>query len=176
MAYFFLILTHMDLIESIQNSSTSKICDFHSIRKDLLDWLEMGNVLVSFVSMTLTSIVTVGFIFKSRRRLKSLPKIQALKSQIRDVKFAVTSISLNVFFLLTNAPIPIYSLYDTYFELNERENGLKYFIETLVVFLWYFYYACNFYLQLIVNSLVRAEFFMLLSWKDTASQTSTTMR
>lgn len=112
-------IEHSTSNESLNNNATINVttitatsigCDYQNISRDLIDWLDTANDMASFVIMSLASIVMVVFIFRSRRRLKSLPNNKARKSQIRDVKFAVTSISLNLFFFLTNAPFSVYNL------------------------------------------------------------------
>jgi hypothetical protein len=182
MGYFFFILSDMDLmvdfsqINDTNNSSTSidaiYNCNFMaSSEVDLLYWLEMANVLVSFALMTITSVLTIVFLVRSRQRLlRSSSTIRARRSQIRDVKFAVTSITLNFFYLLTNAPIPFYQLVVINLVRN-IESDLDNFLRTLAIFLWYMYYVFNFYLQLMVNSLVRAEFFKLLVRPNSSSRT-----
>lgn len=153
----------MDVFLTGNGTNVTKVtCFFQTTSlSDVLYWLQIGNVVASFVVMTLASSITVVCIVKSRQRLKSLANVRVRKSQVRDVKFAITSISLNLFFLITNAPLPFYSLIDTNLITNINSD-LDYFLSNFVVFLWYLYYVFSFYVQLMANSLVRAEFFKML--------------
>jgi hypothetical protein len=162
--YFILNLTEMDLIYTTINGTnvTNVVCLFQTDSlTNLLYWLQLGNVFASFFFMTLASCITIVFIVKSRQRLKTLVNGKARKSQVRDIKFAITSISLNLFFLLTNAPVPLFSLLDNFIISPDIDPDLDLFLFNFSVFLFYAYFVFSFYVQLFVNSLVRSEFYKL---------------
>lgn len=166
LAFYSVFLVDMKLIgsQSVNNGTnlTTFSCKFESVSIDnLLYWLDIGNTVFSFVIMTIASIVTIVFIFNSRRQLKSLSNVQIRKSQIRDAKFAVTSISLNLFLLVTNLPLSTYKLMSTNLFPNINAE-LSTFLRMFFTFLWYLNPAVNVYIQIIVNSLVRAEFYRIL--------------
>lgn len=146
-------------LSAAENNATTIYCSLIHYN-DLLNWLDLGNVLVTFVAMSFASVVTIIFIFRSRSRLHLKSSSSRVK---RDLKFAITSILLNVFYLLTNAPYSLF--YSIFYRLlaNKDTNSTSWeFISLIASILWYFYYCFNFYLQLIVNSLVRSEFLKLL--------------
>lgn len=165
--YFFFLIIDYDLIitttiTTLNDSNTTitttkRKCILKTISYDLLYWLETANTFVPFAMMTLASVLMIVFIKKSRQRLSKRPR----KSQIRDLKFAITAISLNFFFLLTNMPNPLYSLATNQI-YTLIDPDLDNFFITLSVFVWYVFYVFNFYLQLVVNSLVRDEFFRII--------------
>jgi hypothetical protein len=68
----------------------------------------------------------------------------------------MTSISLNLFYILTNSPIQLYKVIN----IDDLDPNIAYFIGVFVVSCF-----CGIFIlrmQLIVNNLVRAEFFKIL--------------
>jgi hypothetical protein len=160
LAYFSIHLIEKDLVYTNVNGTniTKASCLFQTHSLDaMLSWLQIGNIVTSFIFMTLASCITIVFIVKSRQRLKTLANGKARKSQVRDIKFAITSISLNLFFLLTNAPNPFYNTIYSVYEFPIDQN-LEKFLAIVRSFLLFSYFVFSFYVQLFVNNLVRAEF------------------
>jgi hypothetical protein len=173
MAYYSYRLVDDELVVVVKNETTMTMsCELvRNVNGEF--WMEMGNVLAPFGAMSVSSAITIGFIARSRKRMQlnhhqssSMAKTSGQnnhreqKHHIRDVKFAVTSISLNLFFLLSNLPIPFYNLILK--NITFIDSDLNDFLDTVFTFLWYTYFMFSFYLQLAVNSLVRAEFFQML--------------
>lgn len=182
MFYFIFIIVDNDIFVSISNTSlinnlttnsTNSIvikrgCHLQTISFNALVWLEFAQSFIPFVFMISITISMVSFIFKSRQRFNNKSSTSTSssstarnKSQLRDLKFAITSISLNMLYVLMNLPLFLWN-----FIYPNWDADTLYFVNVFVVGLWYSYYAIGFYLQLIVNSLVRAEFFKILGRHD----------
>lgn len=175
-SYYIVFIFHSNLLitdnlvnllnnSDVNNETTLKSCSLVQSELDLLNWMDLGNILVAFVSMSFASIVTIVFIFRSRSRLHGRP---TSLHHNRDLRFAITTISLNLFFLSTNAPYSLY--YTIFYRLSFISNDKNYyylenkdFANLLTTLIWCFYYCFSFYLQLIVNTIVRGEFFKLLN-------------
>lgn len=171
-SFYLFTLFDTDLINNVILNNSSDMMNISTIQcslvhyNDLLNWMDLSNVFASFVAMSFASAVTIVFIFRSRSRLN----LNSSCRSKRDVKFAITSILLNLFYLLTNAPYSLY--YSIFYRLSASSSTSAYtninsgsgkFMNLITSLLWYFYYCFNFYLQLIVNSLVRREFLKMLA-------------
>lgn len=140
---------------------TTSYCDISNERR--LYWLDLFNSsLLPFVSMMITSALTIVFIVRSRRRLSTVTsngtRVMATTSNkrvVRDRKFAITSVSLNVLFLILNVPAPFFGVISTLIEIDIPLNN---FLGYLSLCCYYSYYAISFYVQLAVNSIVRERF------------------
>ena len=130
--------------------------------------------------MILFTSITIHFLFKSRRTMRAAkshggnayaavnqsndPDKRAKKAKqhtssqdsTRDVKFAITSFTLNLFFFIFNCPIVTYGLLTNYLNLNSMTN---YIISTVTSIIYYFNFATIFYINIMVNSIFKAEFY-----------------
>ena len=113
----------------------------------------MNSALLPFLIMFFISISLITFVHRSRSRSRSN---NSSSSSRRDIKFAITVVSLNIMFLLLNFPI---ALNDLPFTLMG-----DYFYHISLTF-YYAYYSLGFYIQLIVNSDFRHEFLRMINIK-----------
>ncbi len=105
--------------------------------------------------MISSTLITLYKIFKSRKASNQ----NSIK--IRDIKFAIVSISLNILFLIFNLPTTAYEIFiNKLFKNNQTQlfNLIGSFIHLM--------FLCNygnlFYVSLIVNSLFRNVFLNIL--------------
>jgi len=152
-AYY--ISLHID-----SSNNTSNVCDFISTQSQLvLGNMDLVNrVVIPFVLMTIFTIILIDFIFQSRKRIhqKNYSSKQNRNFQ-KDIKFAITSIALNVVYVLFNLPVSIFLILPNYY---------LYLTYPALLFLFYSSYAVNFYIILITNSLIRNEFLILIKLRN----------
>lgn len=135
------------------------VCSSHNAH--ILYWLDlMGAALVPFSLMIVIDVVLIVFIFKSRKRVKALVADNQ-KISSRDRKFSITSISLNFIILIFNAPTTIYSMLQI-----DQSNSQTLLVQNFFHFLFYSHYALGFYVQIMVNSIIRKEFLLMLRMDD----------
>lgn len=79
---------------------------------------------------------------------------QNRRKLLKDIKFAISSIVLNVTYFLLALPICIADL--KYFNPNEM---------AYIILVYYMIYCANFYILMISNSLFRREVFILFKCK-----------
>ena len=116
----------------------------------LLSCFELINIsVVPFSLMIISTILTLIKIFKSRKRQSS-----SVKS--KDIKFAITSISLNIIFLVLNLPVTMLVLFTNSVEELDR------LLLSVLSLMFQCNYSLVFYVNLIVNSLFRKEFYKLI--------------
>lgn len=118
------------------------------IEMDKMDFL--NSTTGPFLIMFVTSVVLLTSICRSRKGARS----NASRVKTRDLKFGVTLIILNVTFFLLNAPRRLFY----FLGLRELfgENIVSVFIVNLVVVSLYdIFYSASFWIQFMVNSLVR---------------------
>jgi hypothetical protein len=127
----------------------------------LLSWLDLFNsTLEPFAFMIGFSAALIYSIRRSRKRIYKNSSMN--KEQSKDRKFAVTSLTLNILFLVFNVPIVIFNMLQTYTYIDP---DLIFLFQFLMGCVFFCYFAIDFYVQLAVNSIFRGVFFSLLNFK-----------
>lgn len=149
------------------SSNINYFCDFTSSNSQLiLSNMDLVNrVVIPFFLMTLFTIILIDFIFQSRKRIIKNYSSKQNKTFQKDIKFAVTSIVLNIVYVLFNLPVSIVIFVPNYY---------LYITYHLFLFLFYSSYAVNFYIILLTNSLVRNEFLIMLGLRNKINSRTTT--
>jgi hypothetical protein len=141
------------------------ICFYDDNIVAISDMMDLFNsTIVPFALLILISIVMIFVIFKSRLRSSAArsSSSRGLGSSLnvissKDRKFALTTISLNVLFLLLTLPATIF----TNFSRNFDDN-VEYIINRTLVCVLYFNYSIGFFVQLAFNSIFRDELLRIL--------------
>lgn len=133
-------------------------------------WMDLFNSsLVPFTFMIVLSIAIIIRIKKSRYRSNSMRLTTSTSNSMvpnricrRDRKFAITSITLNLFFLCLSLPsVTLNLLY--HYKVGIGDNSQTDFVTSHIVNLFYHgYYASGFYVQFCVNSLFRDTFWSMV--------------
>ncbi len=131
------------------------VCYFTDLTsQNVLGYMDMGNrVILPFLLMIIFTSVLIDYIFQSRRRIRRNKKSNDNKESVKDIKFAVTSIALNIIYILFSLPVSIVVLFPDYY---------FYISYAATLYLFYAGYAVNFYILLFTNSLFRRETLALL--------------
>jgi len=133
----------------------------------VLSWMDLVNrAIVPPILMILGSFLLSYSIFQSRRKVASNQSITEKKNFKKDMKFTITSIFLNLIYVILNLPISI-----TIFLPNYQSRSIYVFS----FFLFYFSYGVNFYIILMFNSIIRNEFLNLFGFVKTHPRTSQTL-
>jgi len=129
-------------------------CDFADINAQLLiSYMDLiARAVVPFFLMIVCSVTLIYSLFKSRLRVVENFLAEENQTFYRELRLAVSSISLNIIYIATQLPISI-----TIFQSQYYSN----FIYELSFYLFYFSYAINFYIILATNSLFRSRFISL---------------
>ena len=104
--------------------------------------------------MMIFTILTLISVFKSRRKNQN-----SSSTKSKDVKFAITSLSLNLMFFILAFPIGLLQILD---EKNQFGTYMHDYLQHLLVPLFYINYANLFYTSIIINRMFREEFFTFL--------------
>jgi len=120
-----------------------------------------NSTLIPFIILTCTSIYSIIFIYKSRRRFTSQLhhcdderriQIHNKKEKLKkDVKFSITLCILNIIFLFYTLPICVTNYIDT-----------TDFVYLLTLYWYYASFATNFWIFFLFNSIFRDELLVLL--------------
>ena len=161
-AFFYDIATYTVSFDNNSTNSTKNttvtMCSFVDLSSQtIVSIMDLVNrVLVPFFLMTTFTILLLQTIFKSRNRSLANYKTRQNKLFKRDIKFAISSIILNVIYLIFHLPLSIYVFFPDYF------SDLYYMFD---IYLLYACYSINFYLIFVSNSLFRREFLaMFKKW------------
>jgi len=118
--------------------------------------------LAPFLLMICFSFLLIRAIFESRRRVRNPSNSARENLRLRqDIKYAVSSLSMNLLFFILNLPVQI--------ELALPFLGMNDFF-LLTLYLYYMAYSVNFYIILFTNSLVRKQVFSLFISKKNNTQ------
>lgn len=159
-ASYYLILPFSFSIHNmtIDNSNVT-ICNFNSKYDQIIIMnMDLGfRVMFPFVLMIITSALLINKVVMSGRRVLANNSSNENKRIKRDIKFAISSISLNFVYIILNLPISLALIF-----VESLQNNL-------FLFLYYIYFsrsAINFYLLFLTNSLFRTEFKKLIFRKN----------
>jgi len=150
-------------LDNITNSTLTRevSCKIEDSDNELISWMYLiFNCVIPYVLMVLCTLLLCLTIFKSRRRTEANKNIR------RDVKFTITSISLNVAFIILTFPISIANFFGTTF------------VGTVFKFcnlLFFFSYTLNFYFLVAFNSIIRKEMLIFLKLKPEATSNRPTL-
>ena len=115
------------------------------------------STIITFVLMSISVSFSLRSIYKSRRNAS----LNSSMTKLKDIKFAITSIALNLIFVFLNSPISIFYIL-AFFNSIDFDDEIYKFMDTFLNILFYSNYASLFYINLIVNSLFRSEFILFL--------------
>ena len=136
-----------------QTNKTSEliICENKSIPVFWMDLFQ--SALVPFILMLTSTSLILRCVFKSRH-------LRQRARRRKDLKYAVTSISLNIIFLLLNSPFVFYNLISTYISINYAVDE---FLFILCLTMLYLNFLSVFFINISANSIFKEEFYKLLS-------------
>jgi hypothetical protein len=142
----------------------------------LLGWMDLFNsTIVPFALMIGFSAALIYHIKKSRNRINIATQQGHNRERARDRKFAVTALALNFIYLAFNLPVVIENLLVAYLTI---EQGVGNFLYFFIATLFYTFYATDFYVQFVANSIFREQFFLLFKLRvvrvDAGTTTTTT--
>lgn len=152
-------LNSFEIYESTKNQTNIiKSCDSTSITgSQLVPILYLVNKFIIPFSLmiTCTILLIVGIVNLRKRIIQNfLSRNQSIenKKYQRDFRLSVTSLLLNIVFLILNAPVAVY------INLAKLDALTTWFLVNLL----YFSFALNFYLILISNHLARTELICII--------------
>ena len=157
------VALYKDLIPSsqlkqIQNDTITYNCGFSS-SNDIQFYISLYDFInivgLPFLLMLIFSSLLILAIFQSRNRL--MRNIAEQRNFKQDIWFSVTSLSLNIIFLILNLPLSIINFSTSFSNFEFR----------LCLYIFFCNYAINFYVILFTNSMVRKELTTMFSKADT---------
>lgn len=140
---------------------------------DSLYWRDLLiSTVIPFILMILFTILTIVKIYSSRKRIKrkspNHPELSLTKQQKdvnnlrkRDIRFAITSVTLNLVFLFFYVPFSIWNIVGYYVIVGT--DDVYYFMDTITLWLTYVDAGSVFYINLAFNTLFRDELYSLFN-------------
>lgn len=136
-------------------SSQHKVCANHNETIELIN--SIIGVVIPFILMFIANVIIIKTIFKSRKN--TISTLNNNNVLLRDIKFSITSISLNVSFFILNMPLSIYLVLKILIEVEEITD-LNITISLSIIY--YTHYGTLFYVSYLINSAFRNEFHNLI--------------
>ena len=155
----FLLYTPFLLYQELQQTITNKTnsnetqiefsCDFSELEYIQTFYLMdmINSTLVPYGIMVVSSIILIVFVIKSRMRIKHLTNSKARKSLIKEIRFGMTILLLNFFFVILNLPICVANYVDT----------LSDFMYDVIGYIFMISFCINFYILAVFNIIIRKE-------------------
>ena len=132
--------------------------------QDTLQMMDLINsTIIPFLLMIISTILTIKSVFKSAKKNQSTNQLLT-DNQIRrrDIKFAITSISFNIIFLMLNLPFGLSTqIPNTMLPIIKRR-----FLVILFLFLTYLNHVTVFFINISVNKIFLEEFKILFNIKS----------
>ena len=139
---------NIDLLD-YDNITYCSFIDYES--QSIISSMDIVNCLLApFLLMLIFSILLIVTIFKSRSRMNLNNTEREKKRLKKDIKIAISSILMNLLFLILISPLDLYLLLPYY-------SDDVYYITS---YIFYISYAVNFYILFLTNSLFRKVFFL----------------
>ena len=128
----------------------SLFCSSHVVWVDTVEILHQ--VLIPFLLMILFTCLTSRFVFKSRKITNNTKTIK------NDLKFTISSISINILFLIFNFPHFLLYMIKEYSSLFDDSINLFKILQSFSYFLLYLNLISTFFINYVVNSIFKKEF------------------
>jgi hypothetical protein len=128
-------------------------------RSDIAYWLELFNsCLIPSLFMFTCTVLILKSIFVSNRKMNQSNQTKSANSE-RKSKFAISAISVNMYFFLTVLSASLFLLFSQYIKIEPNLNSV---ISKWAFNLYYSLFASTFYINVTVNSIFRDEFLALI--------------
>ena len=137
------------------DTNINLFCSSHSV---WIDFIEMFHqVLIPFVLMILFTFLTATYVFKSRKIMHNSSSNNKTSSNNNDRKFAISSITINILFLIFNFPHFLLYMLKEYSDLFDNSIESFKLIESFSYFLLYINLISTFFINQIVNTMFKTE-------------------
>ena len=123
--------------------------------------------LIPFIVMIITSILTIRLLIKSRNSVANNGQVTHDR-KYRDRKYAISSITFNITFIILKGPLTIFYIMFGYYSLYN-----PYFYK-IIYLLYYLDMSMNFFIHMVTNSLFRQELLVVISFTKETITTLTT--
>jgi hypothetical protein len=133
----------------VTTNGTSECIFYDQYSQDLISYMDLGNRVILPSILILISSFLLGIeVIKSKSRILANFEKEENEYFFNNIRLAVTSICLNIFYILAQTPISIYTFLPNYTQLDGY---------VLSFYLFYSSYSINFYVLILSNSLFRKE-------------------
>lgn len=163
---YYSFITWNSVYLSVNSTGTEVFLCKRKYDPAVLRWMDLFNsTIIPFLCMILMSSAVITAVRRSRSRMyekkssnddKTKPSLS--RTAVRDRKFAITTVTLNLMFLTLYLPIVIDNLV-TLSSDPVIANLIHYFFDML----HYCYHASGFYVQMAVNSVFRNQFLAIFN-------------
>ena len=119
----------------------------------------LSTCLIPFLAMLITSILTIRMLIKSRKSIEKSGHLNKERKS-RDRKYAITSITFNITFIVLKAPVATFFLMSAYF------SYFNLYFYRIAFILFFLDMSLSFIIHSITNSLFRREILVLLRLKS----------
>jgi hypothetical protein len=162
-------ITIYDNTTNQTNQTIEQSWTCQEIEPALLSWLDLAN---SGILPTLLMFICTFFILKclhdSKKNIIDHNNQERPKISNRQKKFAITVLSLNIIFLLTNIPVVVWNVFRE-FQVYIEPN-IQNLITSIIFLIYYIQYGSCFFINFTVNSIFKDEVFALFSCQNNGNK------
>lgn len=147
------------------NGTTFHVCDSNSLFfSDILNGVNsIESSVLPFIIMLISSFYTIKMIAKSRRNVEAIGSVTERRKN-RDRKFAITSITFNVLFIVLKMPLTVF--------ITIGYTNVNYYLYQIGFSLFFLNYSISFFVHFFTNSLFRRELFILLRFRKSLADST----
>lgn len=158
LSFYLQRLVYNDMVSMNGNESYCTVLDRYKEAFNVFTWIDLfiGTV-VPFILMILCSVLLIRTIYMTRKRIIHSTTVSAKRKVVRDLKFCVTLVLLDVIFVVLNLPIRVNILV---------ENWIDHTYFMILDDLYYLSFSINFFVYLAVNSEFRKEMCSMFYRRD----------
>ena len=121
----------------------------------------LQSTLIPFTFMFFFTSFTIKIVFDSRKSTSSNSN-----NKSKDMKFAISSIAINIIFLLCNLPIFLLDIISTYSDLFTNLKNLFIVLHSISLFMFYINMGSTFIINYFFNSMFKKEAIKFFYWQD----------
>ena len=167
-------LLYQELQQSLTNNTDTNEtqieydCEFSDIEYIqtfyLMDMIH--STLIPYAIMLVSSIILFVFVIKSRMRIQRLTNSRERKSLKKEIRFGMTILLLNFFFVILSLPICVANYVDT----------LSDFMYDVIGYIFMISFCINFYILAVFNTIIRKEVVALFKFSPNKKQVISSSR
>ena len=130
------------------------ICDYSTIvfYKEFFIVNLLESCLVPFIIMSVTSTLTIRLLIKSRNSVEKINGQVLKERRSRDRKYAISSITFNIFFIVLKLPLLVYYILSAFYSYYNL------YIQWFSLVFYFINISSSFFIHFATNSLFRREF------------------
>lgn len=136
-------------------------CHIVNEQEKLDEWLEVAIAcVIPLALMFVSSVITLFRVVRCPQKITGSSRLG--RNRMRDLKFGITLVCVNLTLLLLTTPFRVILFFRTSMIQNTRDQLTRFILASIIYTIYEAFYSISFYIQLLVNRVVRRGLFKLI--------------